>query len=88
MAKAIIIYQSKEEEVYGKHLRSKEWIMYSGRITIYDRQLKPVVLKLKSEIYDSFIAINMDDSIEFSGKTITEVYQKLNAWFRSKGVVF
>ena len=24
MAKAIIIYQSKEEEVYGKHLRSKE----------------------------------------------------------------
>jgi len=87
MAKAIIIYESKEE-VFGKHLRSNEWIMYSGRITIYDRPQKPVVLKLKSEIIDSFISIEMEDSKEFSGKSITEVYQKLNSWFRRRGVFF
>ena len=87
MAKATIIYESKEE-VFGKHLRSNEWMMYSGHITIYVRPLKPVVLKLKSQIIDSFISMEMEDSKEFSGKSITEVYQKLNSWFRRRGVVF
>ena len=87
MAKAIKIYESKEE-VFGKHLRFKEWIMYSGRLTIYDRSTKPVVLKLKSEIYDDIISIGMEDSIEFTGKSITEVYQKLNSWFKKRGVDF
>ena len=62
--------------------------MYSGHITIYVRPLKPVVLKLKSEIIDSFISIEMEDSKEFSGKSISEVYQKLNSWFRRRSVDF
>ena len=33
MPKAKILYQSKEE-IYGKHLRAKEWIEYSGKITL------------------------------------------------------
>lgn len=54
MPKAKILYQSKEE-IYGKHLRSKEWIEYSGKITMFDRKINPVTLKIKSEIYDSFM---------------------------------
>ena len=49
MPKSIIIYQA-DQEVIGKHLRSKEWIMYSGKLTIYNRKTNPIVLKLKSEI--------------------------------------
>ncbi len=60
MAKAKIKYQANQE-VIGKHLRSKEWVMYSGILTIYDRKTYPVVLKLKSEIYDIFISDLMED---------------------------
>ena len=37
MPKSKIIYQAKEE-IIGKHLQSNEWIMYSGKLTIYDRK--------------------------------------------------
>lgn len=47
MAKAKLLYQSKEE-IYGKHLRAKEWIEYSGIIFVYDRKTNPVTLKIKS----------------------------------------
>jgi hypothetical protein len=87
MAKSVKLFESKEE-IIGKHLRSKEWIMYSGRLTIYDRPIKPVILKIKSEIFDSFISMEMDDSKEFTGENITQVYQKLSSWFNRKGVKF
>ena len=54
MAKEKILYQSSEE-VSGKHLRSNEWIYYTGELTIYERKTYPVVLKLKSEMVDSFL---------------------------------
>lgn len=37
MPKPTVIYQA-EQEVIGKHLRSKEWVMYSGKLIIYDRK--------------------------------------------------
>lgn len=80
MPKAKILYQSKEA-IYGKHLRAKEWIDYSGKITVFDRKTNPVTLKIKSEIYDSFMRDIMDDEKEFKGKSITEVYAKLSKWF-------
>jgi hypothetical protein len=43
MPKPLIIYQA-DQEVIGKHLRSNEWVMYSGRLVIYDRKLNPIVL--------------------------------------------
>lgn len=49
MSKPLIIYQAAQE-VIGKHLRSKEWIMYSGKLVIYERKQNPIVLSLKSEI--------------------------------------
>ena len=33
MLKAKILYQA-DQEVIGKHIRSKEWIIYSGKLTI------------------------------------------------------
>ena len=38
-----IIYQA-DQEVIGKHLKSKEWVMFSGKLTIYLRE--PLILGL------------------------------------------
>lgn len=66
MPKTTIIYQA-DQEVIGEHLRSKEWLLYLGKFTIYDRKKSPIVLKLKSEILDTFIGEFMEDKKEFKG---------------------
>jgi len=55
MKREKIIYQSKED-ILGKHIRSGEWIYYTGELIIYDRKTYPIVLNLIRETYDSFIA--------------------------------
>lgn len=87
MPKAIIKYQS-DQEVIGKHLRSNMWIMYSGKLIIYDRRINPIVLKLKSEIYDSFIGEFMEDKKEFKGNSVSDVYGKLAKWYYKNGIIF
>jgi hypothetical protein len=87
MSKSLIIYQANQE-VIGKHLRSKEWIMYSGNLTIYDRNSDSVVLRLKSEIYDSFIGEFMEEKKEFKGNSISEVYGKMAKWYYKNGIIF
>lgn len=87
MPKAKILYQSKEE-IYGKHLRAKAWIDYSGIITVFDRKTNPVILTIKSEIYDSFMRDLLDDEKEFKGNSITEVYAKLSKWLYLREVIF
>jgi len=87
MPKSKIIYQA-DQEVIGKHLRSKEWVMYSGELTIYDRKTNPIVLKLKSEIYDTFIGEFMDDKKESKGDSISDVYGKLAKWYYKNGIAF
>jgi len=87
MTKTKIIYQSKEE-ILGKHLRSGEWIFYTGVLTIYDRKTCPIVLKLKSEIFDSFIGELMEDKKEIKGKSLSEVFGKVAKWFFNRGVIF
>jgi hypothetical protein len=87
MSKSKIIYQA-EQEVIGKHLRSKQWVMYSGKLTIYDRKDNPIVLKLKSEIYDSFMRDLMDDRKEFKGDSVSAVYGKLAKWYYRNGIIF
>lgn len=87
MPKSTIIYQA-DQEVIGKHLRSKEWIMYSGKLTIYNRKTNPIVLKLKSEIYDTFIGEFMDEKKEFKGNSISDVYGKLAKWYYKNGIIF
>jgi len=87
MPKSIIIYQA-DQEVIGKHLRSKEWIMYCGKLTIYNRKTNPIVLKLKSENYDSFIGEFMDDNKEFKGSSVSVVFGKLSKWYYHNGIIF
>jgi hypothetical protein len=87
MSKSIIVYQA-DQEVIGKHLRSKEWIMYSGKLTIYNRKTNPIVLKLKSEIHDSFIGEFMDDNKEFKGNSVSDVFGKLSKWYYKNGIIF
>ena len=82
-----IIYQA-DQEVLGKHLKSKEWVMFSGKLTIYDRKNDPVVIKLKNEIFDTFIGELMEDKKEFKGNSVTEVYGKLAKWYYNNGIIF
>jgi hypothetical protein len=87
MIRTKIIYQSKEE-ILGKHLRSGEWIYYTGDLTIYDRKTYPIVLKLKSEIIDSFIGEFMEKKKEIKGKSLSEVFGKVARWLNNRGVIF
>jgi hypothetical protein len=87
MTRTKIIYQSKEE-ILGKHLRSGELIYYTGNLTIYDRKTYPIVLKLKSEIIDSFIGAFMEEKKEIKGKSLSEVFGKVAKWLNNRGVVF
>jgi hypothetical protein len=87
MTKTKIIYQSKEE-ILGKHLQSGEWIYYTGLLTIYDRKTYPIVLKLKSEIVDSFISELMEEKKEIKGKSLSEVFGKVARWLNNRGVIF
>jgi hypothetical protein len=87
MTRTKIIYQPKEE-ILGKHLRSGEWIYYTGDLTIYDRKTYPIVLKLKSEIIDSFIGEFMEKKKEIKGKSLSEVFGKVARWLNNRGVIF
>ena len=87
MTKGKIIYQS-DEEILGKHLRSGEWIYYTGNLTIYDRKTSPIVLKLKSEINDSFLGEFMEERKEIKGKSLSEVFGKVARWLNNQGVLF
>ena len=87
MPVAKILYNAKQE-IFGKHLRAKEWIEYSGKLSVYDRKTNPVVLKIKSENVDSFLADIMDDEKEFKGDSVTEVYGKLSKWLYNREVIF
>lgn len=87
MPKTTIIYQA-DQEVIGKHLRSNEWVMYSGKLTIYDRKTNPIVLRLKSEIYDTFIGEFMEDKKEFKGDSVSDVYGKMSKWYYKNGIIF
>jgi len=48
MSKSTIIHQANQE-VIGRHLCFKGWVMYSGKLTIYGRKPNPVILKLNNE---------------------------------------
>ena len=87
MPKAKIKYTSAEE-VIGRHRQSKEWVMYSGKLTIYDRKTNPIVLSLRSEIADSFISISIEEKKEFRGDSVSAVYGKVAKWYMKHGIVF
>jgi len=87
MPKAKITYQAPQE-IIGKHLQSNEWVMYSGKLTIYERKTNPVILKLKSEIYDTLIREFMEEKKEFKGNSISDVFGKVAKWYYKNGIIF
>lgn len=87
MPKTKIMYQAKQE-VNGKHLRSRGWVMYSGKQAVYDRETNPIVLKLNSEIYDSFIRYFMEEKKELKGKSVSEVFGKVAKRLLKNGIIF
>ncbi len=87
MSKTKIIYQANQN-VIGKHLQSNEWVMYSGKLTIYDRKTNPVILKLKSEIDDTFIGEFMEEKKEFKGNSVSNVFGKVAKWYLNNGIIF
>lgn len=87
MPKSKIIYQANQE-VIGKHLQSNEWVMYSGKLTFFDRKTYPVILKLQSEIYDTFIGEFMEEKKEFKGSTVSDVFGKVAKWYFKNGIIF
>lgn len=62
--------------------------MYSGNLTIYDRETNPVVLKLNSEIYDAFIGEFMEEKKELKGDSVSEVFGKVSKWYFKNGIIF
>ena len=87
MAKSKIIFQS-EEEVTGRFRRTGEYIHYAGKLTVYDRKTKPVILDLKC-IYNNFILEEiMNSEISFTGDSISQVYAKLSKWYLKFEIVF
>jgi hypothetical protein len=87
MGNVKIIYQAPQE-ILGKHLKSKEWIFLTGKLTIYDRKANPIVIKLKNETLDPFVGGYLGETKEFKGKSVSEVYGKLSKWLYLNGIIF
>ena len=58
MPKATII--SSRPKGDWKTSPPNEWVKYSGKLIIQDRKTNPIALRLKSEIYDTFIGEFME----------------------------
>ncbi|MDD2636561.1 MAG: hypothetical protein PHW82_13800 [Bacteroidales bacterium] len=88
MPKTKIIYQANQE-VIGKHVQSNEWVMYSGElIPIYNQKTNPIILKLRSEIDDTFIGEFMEEKKEFKGNSVSNVFGKVAKWYLKNGIIF
>jgi len=82
-----IIYQSNEE-IYGKFLKTKEYICYKGKLTIYDKIDKSITLEIKNEYNNFALEMIMDSKKSFIGNSVTEVYSKLSKWLYKYDIVF
>jgi len=87
MPKSTIIYQA-HQEVVGKHIKSKQWVMYTGTLTIYDRKTNPIVLRLNCEFLGSFIGESMEEKRVFKGTSISDIYGKVSKWYYKNGILF
>ena len=87
MAKSRLLYQA-DQELLGKHLRSGEWVLCTGKLKIYERESKPVVLQVTNEVYDSFLSEGMEDKKRFAGNSVAEVFGRFSKWYFRHGIVF
>lgn len=87
MQKAIVIYE-EEEYLAGYYPRAKEWVGYTGKLTIAERKTAPVKLQLCMEYLTIDLAMGMPEKKTITGKSVTEVYGKLSKWYLSYGILF
>ena len=87
MLRPLIYYIKQIKKYLGNILKAKEWIQYSGKLTIYERKKNPIVLSLKAK-YDSFLSEIMEDEKEFKGNSVSDVYGKLAKWHNQNDIIF
>ena len=78
----------KEDQVLlGKHLKSNEWICYTGNLTIYNRKKDPIILIVRKDTDEEYIGYGMDEEKSIKGKTVGEVFAKFSRFFIRHGVI-
>lgn len=79
-----IIYES-DERIRGHLPRSKEWIVYTGRLTIKDGDKNPVTLKMTFEPPHPF-PFSMPEKHSIKAESVTGFYMKLNKFLMGYGI--
>ena len=87
MPRAILLYE-EEEYLAGYYPRAKEWVGYTGKLTISERKTAPVKLQLRLEYVSVGLDMIMPDKKFITGKSVAEVYGKLSKWYLSYGIHF
>ncbi|MEN8122480.1 MAG: hypothetical protein ABFS35_19205 [Bacteroidota bacterium] len=67
--------------MFANFRRSGEYISYTGKLNVYERKTKPVVLDLKPDYIDPFLPEILHSNKSSSGNSVTEVYAELSKWF-------
>lgn len=86
VAKFGIVFES-EESLCGFLRQSRDWIEYSGVLTVKDGGKKPVSLNMKFVPPHPF-AFNMPEEHAIKAESITEAYVKLVKFFNKFGIEF
>lgn len=69
MPKAKVIY-NEEEYLAGYYPRAKEWVGYTGKLTISERKTVPVKLQLRMEYLTMDLAMGMPEKKPLQGKAL------------------
>ena len=84
MAKKKIIFESVES-VYGRHLRSKEWVEYKTVIKIRDSGKQPISIDLEFVGIQPF-AFEMPPHKSIRAESITRAFVKLAKFLKGYGI--
>jgi hypothetical protein len=85
--KANVIYE-EEEYLAGYYPRAKDWVGYTGKLTIAEGKTAPVKLQLSREYLTIDLSMCMPKKKTITGKSVAEVYGKLSKWYLSYGILF
>ena len=82
-----MIYE-EEASLSGYYPRAKEWVGYTGKLTISEGRTAPVKLQLRMEYVSVGLDMMMPEKKTITGKNVAEVYGKLSKWYLSYGILF
>ena len=87
MPRARLIYE-EEEYLSGYYAMAKEWVGYTGKLSISESKTAPVKLKLSMEYVSVGLDMVMPQKKTITGKSVAEVYGKLSKWYLSYNILF